>query len=281
MGWELSRRGFLRSSAAVGALFWPRLKGACADSIPSANEVVESKPQLNRLFAAGLKGAQWNTFKSAGYAKDVSGICYRTKTAGYFSCYVDRPLPCSGMPLGGIDTGALYLEPSGVLGYSSIFNHLTPIGGPLNIPYMGLASGGRTWVFGTAQTKNYAGNNRPTMGLKVLGSMQESEYWGHYPIADIEYKSDSPVEVGVRCWSPFIPGDSKASNTPGAVFEAHLRNKASTSQKGCLLFNFPGFGDHASKDTSIGWPDMPMKPVMPAGRSEAAFGSHRAFRNLG
>ena len=266
MGWEISRRGFLQSSAAVGALLWTRLKGVRADSIPSATEVPESKPQPNRLFAPGLKGARWSTFRADGYAKDVSGICYRTKAAGYFSCYVDRPLPCSGMPLGGIDTGALYLEPSGVLGYSSIFNHLTPIGGPLNVPYMGLTSGGRTWVFGTAQTKNYAGNNRPTMGLKVLGSMQESEYWGHYPIADIEYKSDSPVEVGLRCWSPFIPGDSKASNTPGAVFEAHLRNKSTTSQKGCLLFNFPGFGDHASKDTSIGWPDMPLKPRMPAAR---------------
>ena len=159
-----------------------------------------------RLFPSGLKGSQWNTFQAAGYAKDVSGICYRTKTAGYFTCYVDKLYPCSGMPLGGIDTGALYLEPSGVLGYTSIFNHLTPIGGPLNVPYLGVASGGRSWVCGTAQTKNYAGNNRATMGLKVLGSMQESEYWGHYPIADIEYKSDAPVQIGVRCWSPFIPG---------------------------------------------------------------------------
>ena len=156
-----------------------------------------------------MEGPQWNTFQAAGYAKEVSGICYRTKAAGYFTCYVDKLYPCSGMPLGGVDTGALYLEPSGVLGYTSIFNHLTPIGGPLNIPYMGLASGGRAWVFGTAQTKNYAGNNRATMGLKVLGSMQESEYWGHYPIADIEYKSDTPVQIGLRCWSPFIPGDPK------------------------------------------------------------------------
>ena len=37
------------------------------------------------------------------------------------------------------------------------------------------------------------------------------------------------------------------------------------AQKGCLLFNFPGFANHASKDTSIGWPDLPIKPVMPAG----------------
>ena len=266
MGSGLSRRGFLRASAASGALRWLRLKGAATEASASAANAPDSKRQPNRLFAADLKGAQWNTFQAAGYAKEVSGICYRTKSAGYFSCYVDRPFPCSGMPLGGIDTGALYLEPSGVLGYSSIFNHLTPIGGPLNVPYMGLASGGRTWTFGTAQTKNYAGNNRATMGLKVLGSMQESEYWGHYPIADIEYKSDAPVQVGLRCWSPFIPGDSKASNTPGAVFEAHLRNTGPSAQKGCLLFNFPGFANHASKDTSIGWPDMPMKPVMPAAR---------------
>jgi hypothetical protein len=137
MGSGLSRRGFLRASAASGALRWLRLKGAATEASASAANAPDSKRQLNRLFAADLKGAQWNTFQAAGYAKEVSGICYRTKSAGYFSCYVDRPFPCSGMPLGGIDTGALYLEPSGVLGYSSIFNHLTPIGGPLNVPYMG------------------------------------------------------------------------------------------------------------------------------------------------
>ena len=264
MGFGFSRRNFLRVAAAAGTLNWSRLKSFGSQTGGATPAPEQGKKTLNRLFSPSLEGAQWNTFQAEGYAQDVSGICYRTKAAGYFTCYVDKPFPCSGMPLGGIDTGALYLEPSGVLGYTSIFNHLTPIGGPLNVPYMGLASGGRSWVFGTAQTKNYAGNNRATMGVKVLGSMQESEYWGHYPIADIEYKSDTPVQVGVRCWSPFIPGDSKASNTPGAVFEAHLRNNGPSVQKGCLLFNFPGFADHRSGDTSIGWPDLPMKPVMPA-----------------
>ena len=88
--------------------------------------------------------------------------------------------------------------------------------------------GGKAWICGTGQTKNYAGNNRPTLGIGVCGRMQESEYWGHYPIADVEYKTDAPVQLGVRSWSPFIPGDSKASNTPGAVFEVHLRNKGTS-----------------------------------------------------
>jgi uncharacterized protein (DUF608 family) len=253
----------MQASAAAGALAWTRLKNFAAPGSAPAHSAPGSGEKLTRLFSSGLEGSQWSTFQAAGFTKDVSGICYRTKHAGYFTCYVDKAYPCSGMPLGGIDTGALYLEPSGVLGYTSIFNHITPIGGPLNTPYLAIASGDRAWVFGTSQTKNYAGNNRATMGLKVLGSMQESEYWGHYPIADIEYKSDAPVEVGVRCWSPFIPGDAKVSNTPGAVFETHLRNTGQSAQKGCLLFSFPGFADHKSADTSIGWPDMPLKPVMP------------------
>ena len=162
---------------------------------------------------------------------------------------------------------ALYLEPSGVLGYSSIFNHLTPVGGPLNTPYLGISVGGKTSVFATGQTKNYAGNNRPSLGinLKLLeaGLIQSTDYWGHYPIADIEYKTDQPVEVGLRSWSPFIPGDVKTSNTPGAVFEIHIRNTSSSRQSGCVAFSFPGFADHHTKDEVIGWPDLAARPLLP------------------
>ena len=259
----LSRRAFLLFSAGVNALTWNGLKsfagmGGSAEPAPPADA-----KKTNRLFSPGLKGAEWNTFNAAGYPKPVSGICYRTKPPGYFGLYIDKPLPVSGMPLGGIDTGALYLEPSGLLGYTSIFNHLTPVGGPLNTPYLAIASGGRAWIFGTGQTKHYAGNNRPSLGIGVPGGMQESEYWGHYPIADIEYKTDAPVKIGVRSWSPFIPGDAKVSNTPGAVFEVHLRNEGKSAHQGTLVFNFPGFADHHSRDYSIGWPNMPKKPVMP------------------
>ena len=129
------------------------------------------------------------------------------------------------MPLGGIDTGRCISSPRAI-GYTSIFNHLTPDWRPLEYAVSGSRrSAAEAWVCGTGQTKNYAGNNRPSFGIGVRGSMQESEYWGHYPIADVEYKSDAPVGIGVRSWSPFIPGDAKVSNTPGAVFEVHLRNQ--------------------------------------------------------
>jgi len=260
---ELSRRNFLRLSAGASALTGNGLSNFARTGAASRAPVPMDSKEPDRLFSPGLQGSQWNTFTAAGYSTPVSGICYRTRPAGYFGLYIDKPFPVSGMPLGGIDTGALYLEPSGTFGYTSIFNHLTPVGGPLNTTYLGISIGGKGWVCGTGQTKNYAGNNRPSLGISVCGSMEESEYWGHYPIADVEYKSGAPVQIGVRSWSPFIPGDSKASNTPGAVFEVHLRNKGTTGQKGSLAFSFPGFADHHCQDHSIGWPNMAAKPVMP------------------
>jgi len=260
---DFSRRNFLRLSAGASTLAMNGLKGFAATGSASETAMPMDPKEPDRLFSPGLKAAEWNTFSAAGYNKPVSGICYRTKPEGYFGLYIDKPLPVSGMPLGGIDTGALYLEPSGQLGYTSIFNHLTPVGGPLNTPYLAVVSSGRAWILGTGQTKHYAGNNRPSFDIGVGGSMQESEYWGHYPIADIEYKSDAPVQIGVRSWSPFIPGDAKTSNTPGAVFEVHLRNKGTTGNKGCVVFSFPGFAEHHTRDRSLGWPNLPKTPVMP------------------
>ncbi len=264
---EVSRRNFLQIAGGILSASWARLRSFAG--LNDATLVSLAKPSASpvRLFPADLPDAQWSEFKAAGYDQPVTGINYRTMSVSYFSSYVDRPRPASGMPLGAIDTGALYLEPSGVFGYSSIFNHLTPLGGPLNTPYLGVGIGGTTWVLTTGQTKNYAGNNRPTLGinLKLLkASMSErSSYWGHYPIADIEYKTSAPVETGVRAWSPLVPGDVKASNTPGAVFEVHLRNPSSSKQTGTLAFSFPGFADHRTKDEVIGWPDLAAKPVMP------------------
>ncbi len=254
-------------AGGAAALAWARLKSLGGWSRASAGRQTPSGQGTHRLFPSELQDAGWNRFEAAGFAQPVTGILYRTHAVSYFSSYVDHPRPVSGMPLGGIDTGALYLEASGTLGYSSIFNHLTPVGGPLNTPYLGLSIGGKTWVLTTGQTKNYAGNNRPGLGinLKLLNCdmAETSEYWGHYPIADIEYQNGAPVQVGVRAWSPFIPGDARTSNTPGAIFEVHLRNTTSSRQAGVLAFSFPGFAEHRTRDEVVGWPDLSARPVMP------------------
>jgi len=69
---------------------------------------------------------------------------------------------------------------------------------------------------------------------------KQIRYWGHYPIADLEFDSDAPVNVGMRAWSPFFPGHTKDSAIPGIVFEVHLRNTGTSLQRGTVAFSFPG-----------------------------------------
>ena len=70
---------------------------------------------------------------------------------------------------------------------------------------------------------------------------REIRYWGHYPVADLEFDTDAPVSVGLRAWNPFIPGDIEASLLPGIVFEVHLRNTSAITAEGndCLQFLWP------------------------------------------
>jgi hypothetical protein len=42
------------------------------------------------------------------------------------------------------------------------------------------------------------------------------------------------------------PGDPTASDTPGAVFEVHLRNDTKVAQTGTPAFSLPGFAGHQS-----------------------------------
>lgn len=169
-----------------------------------------------KLFPTNLQTMKWLEFPAQGFSKPVSGVIYRRKDK--VSC---------GMPLGGIDTGCLDLETNGTLGYCSIFDSHVPRRGPLNLPFLGVSAGDCTWVLTTQEIK----------GVK---NANEIHYWGHYPVADLEYEMDAPVSVGLRAWAPFVPGDVITSTLPCIIFEVHLRNAGQEPQKGSLAFSFPG-----------------------------------------
>jgi uncharacterized protein (DUF608 family) len=139
------------------------------------------------------------------------------------------------MPLGAIDTGRIDLQTDGTLGFCTAFNSIVPQRGPLDVPFLGMNVGGQKWLLcqppGTSGEYMFAGMMTPS----------EIRYWGHYPMADMEFAMPgSPVDLSLRAWSPFIPGDSGVSNTPGAVFDVHLRNRTAEDQSGTLVFSFPG-----------------------------------------
>lgn len=190
-----------------------------------------------RLFPMDLPASQWVEFAAEGFTRPACGVIYRL-----------REPATNGMPLGGIDVGCIDLETSGLFGYCTIFNSHVPRRGPLNLPFLGISVGGKTWVLCDNKPKPYetTDGRQPVepvlMDLELDGVelAREIHYWGHYPVADLEYETDSPVSVGLRAWAPFIPGDIANSVIPAIVFEVRVRNAGGGTQQGTVAFSFPG-----------------------------------------
>ena len=198
-----------------------------------------------RNFPEGLVHAEWTEFSARGYSKPVTGVIYR-----------GRPRPTCGMPLGGLDTGCIDIEANGMLGYSTIFNHLYNPRLLYNTPFLALSVDGKTCLLAT-DTKAKADRplHRQTgvfppldyspaffdVGPEGVERATSIDYWGHYPMLDMEFDTPRPVEVGLRAYAPFLPGDEKTSMAPGVVFEFTLRNPTQSSHSGTLAFSFPGF----------------------------------------
>jgi non-lysosomal glucosylceramidase len=195
-----------------------------------------SSAKAQHLFPANLLYGEFTEFAAAGFSAPVVGVIHQKEYPAIV-----------GMPLGGIGTGCLDLETSGLFGLCSIFNSITPRRGAMNWPFLGLNIGGQTWVLTTGQQSPEKGTgaaaNKPRPADLVLPGVKIAKnirYWGHYPVADLEYEIDAPISVGLRAWSPLIPGDAPLSNTPAAMFEVHIRNTSGKTQEGTLAFSFFG-----------------------------------------
>jgi uncharacterized protein (DUF608 family) len=154
----------------------------------------------------------------------------------------------------------------------TIFNTHVPRRGPMNVPLLGLSVGDQTWILCDPQPKDGYGEyqhsasgrryrlsrdgrwvqatepitpvpmdvNKDGLEKQGVRTVERIHYWGHYPVADLEFETDAPVHVGLRAWAPFLPGDVVGSMLPGVVFEVHLRNPTETQQHGTIAFSFPG-----------------------------------------
>ena len=213
----MDRRRFVRSTAAgiVGSALSRKLEAAGqALGLAAPGEASGS------LFPAqSLSALAWSQFTASGFTEAVCGLIYRKST----------PAEC-GLPLGAVATGGVDLDTDGTLGYCTLFGSIVPPRGPLRRPFLGLRVGKQTWVLAARHTEE----------IERVEKANEIHYWGHYPVADLEYETSAPVGVGLRAWTPFIPGDVAISNTPGAVFEVRLRNQTAERQQGSLMFSFSG-----------------------------------------
>lgn len=169
-----------------------------------------------QLFPTSLPPGDWHVFRASGYDTPVVGTIWTEK----------RPA-VNGMPLGGPDTGCIDLDTNGLWGYVTAFNSLAPRRGPLNVPALGFTVGRTAYVCSS-------------QGMPGVAPAKTSRYWGHYPIADIEFGFEGPVQAGLRAWSPFLPGDLTESMLPATVLELHLRNRSARAVSGWAALSFPG-----------------------------------------
>jgi uncharacterized protein (DUF608 family) len=236
LGWRRLRQSVgLIAFAAVGLL-----------TLPTNCRATDG----TKLFATDSMRFEWTEFSAEGFSHSVCGVIYGT----------DRS-PCCGVPLGGLSTGCLDVDPNGTFGFCSIFNGY-PRQPKLAEPFLGLAVGGKAWVFATKKVIDgglmdsceehgrdpYYPDRQRNPGfwhvtraaIAEVHAPREIYYWGHYPVADVQYDTDAPVAVALRAWSPFLPGDVKTSDTPAAVFEVHLQNDTDQPQHGTVALNFNG-----------------------------------------
>jgi uncharacterized protein (DUF608 family) len=138
---------------------------------------------------------KWTEIRSDGFVKPVIG------------CVYDGPLLDGGLPLGALGTSYFTLEGTGTIGLCSIYNDIMP-------PRQDSAE----WL--TLQVGN---TFLPLSTARI-------SYWGHYRVADIVAQfCDKPLVVGIRAFSPFIPGDAVSSNIPSALFEYVLSRDVTRS----------------------------------------------------
>jgi len=148
---------------------------------------------------------RWTEIKADGFSSLVVGYVYEGRRLE------------GGLPLGALGTGYMTLEGNGKLGFCSIFNDLVPPR-KLFTDWLVVESGAH----------------------RIPLSIADIQYWGHYPVADLSARFDeSPVEIGIRAFTPFIVGDAAASNTPVALFNLELRNVSDVSFPVTLHLNFP------------------------------------------
>ncbi len=142
--------------------------------------------------------------------------------------YNGEQLKYIGMPVGGINTGQVYLGGDGQLWYWDIFNiqRIRP-GGPGDKFYINPMVQDHKFDQGFAIRINKLLPTTITPMVRPLNNdgFSEITFKGEYPMGKVTFKDvDFPVSVKLNSYSPFIPTDHESSDFPAVVMEYSLTN---------------------------------------------------------
>lgn len=151
-------------------------------------------------------------------------------------------------PIGGIGAGMFCLEGCGAISHMSVRNRPQLFNEPTMfaaISLKGVTHGAKViegpvpeWkVFGRPN----AGNGAP-MTTYGLPRFQDIVFNASFPFSTLSLKdSDLPLEVTLKGWSPFIPGDADNSSLPVGALEYHFTNRSTASIEAVFSYNSMNF----------------------------------------
>jgi non-lysosomal glucosylceramidase len=139
----------------------------------------------------------------------------------------------SGVPLGGIGAGKVEIFPDGTLAnFTHQNNWGNPIGPTSGLNHIDARVGHHfaVWASRCAEGAKPIARLLQTTDIAGLPRVERIEYAGEYPFAKLNYIDPAlPVQVQLEAFSPIVPGNSKTSAMPVAIFVFTLTNSDATS----------------------------------------------------
>ena len=169
----------------------------------------------------------------------------------------------SGMPLGGIGAGSLELRPDGYFYNWYLMNNAGWGTGPATDVMereglrFALCVNGKTIKRTMALGTHYGLDPVPDgwfwfsdpYHIPWVEHPVDIKYQAAVPLAELSYHFEkNPLDIELKAWSPLVPHDVEASNTPGCILQFNLTNRSAEPLDISLLgllkngagYDFPG-----------------------------------------
>ena len=262
----MQRRFFLKTSGIFAAgMYASRARAIAGPFLPG--ELVHNIPVDKKL------DPQW-----------VKSLFQRGSVSKYFKS--KNELNFIGMPVGGINTGTVYLGGDGRLWLWDIFNSQQEGIDPKSVEW-----GSELHVGKKVRSRDGSAYVQPARDIRPLeqgfafkiqvgdktylkkmiaDDWDDIVFEATYPMATIRYISkDLPVEITANVYSPFIPLDEKKSGLPCTVYSFSIKNN---SQKTVSL-SILGWLENKVSIRSAGPEDIRRNEVLSDGKLKTVQGS--------
>lgn len=219
----MQRRLFLKTSGIFAAgMYASRARAVAGPFLPG--ELVHNIPVDKKL------DPQW-----------LKSLYHRGSVSKYFKS--KNELNFIGMPVGGINTGTVYLGGDGRLWLWDIFNSQQEGIDPKVVDW-----GSELHVGNKVRSRDGSAYVQPARDIRPLeqgfafkiqlggktylkkmiaADWDEIVFEATYPMATIRYiAKDLPVEITANVYSPFIPLDEKNSGIPSTIYSFSILNKS-------------------------------------------------------